>query len=111
MIDHLSKEYKIILLTKNIYVDYYKNNLNENLKERINYLKSNFPILVSISNKSFLGKLLEKEDPADRNTGTAIAEMLSIINGASIIRTHNPKITSDVIKMTKLLTKKSKKGL
>ena len=79
--------------------------------KKLNLLKTTFPILVSISNKSFLGKLLGKEDPADRNTGTAIAEMLSILNGASIIRTHNPKITSDVIKMTKLLTKKSKKGL
>ena len=74
-------------------------------------LKSKYPILVSISNKSFLGKLLEKDDPSDRNIGTALAEMTSILNGASIIRTHNPKITSDVIKMTKLLTKKSKKGL
>ena len=79
--------------------------------KKLNLLKTTFPILVSISNKSFLGKLLGKKDPSDRNTGTAIAEMLSIINGASIIRTHNPKITSDVIKMTKLLTKKSKKGL
>ena len=79
--------------------------------KKLKLLKSTFPILVSISNKSFLGKLLGKEDPTERNTGTAIAEMLSIINGASIIRTHNPKITSDVIKMTKFLTQKSKKGL
>ena len=79
--------------------------------KKLNHLKNNFPILVSISNKSFLGKLLGKENPADRNIGTSIAEMISIINGASIIRTHNPKITSDVIKMTKSLTKKSKKGL
>jgi len=74
-------------------------------------LKTTFPILISISNKSFLGKLLGKEDPSDRNVGTAIAEMLSIINGASIIRTHDPRITSDVIKATKSLAKKSKKGL
>ena len=79
--------------------------------KKLKLLKTTFPILVSISNKSFLGKLLEKEDPSDRNIGTALAEMLSIINGASIIRTHNPKITSDVIKFTKSLTKKSKKGL
>jgi len=79
--------------------------------KKLKLLKTNFPILVSISNKSFIGKLLGKENPTDRNTGTAIAEMLSIINGASIIRTHNPKITSDVIKLTKSLTKKSKKGL
>ena len=79
--------------------------------KKLKLLKTNFPILVSISNKSFLGKLLGKENPDDRSTGTAIAEMLSIINGASIIRTHNPKITSDVIKMTNSLIKKSKKGL
>ena len=81
------------------------------LTKKLKSLKTNFPILISISNKSFLGKLLGKDDPIDRNTGTAIAEMLSIINGASIIRTHNPKVTSDVIKFTELLTKKSKKGL
>ena len=74
-------------------------------------LKTTFPILVSISNKSFLGKLLEKDDPLDRNIGTALGEMISIINGASIIRTHNPKITSDIIKITKSFVKKSKKGL
>ena len=79
--------------------------------KKLKLLKTNFPILISISNKSFLGKLLGKDDPTDRNTETAIAEMLSIINGASIIRTHNPKVTSDVIKFTELLTKKSKKGL
>ena len=79
--------------------------------KKLKLLKTTFPILVSISNKSFLGKILEKEDPADRNTGTTIAEMLSIINGASIIRTYNPKITSDIIKFTKSLTQKSKKGL
>ena len=79
--------------------------------KKLKLLKTTFPILVSISNKSFLGKLLEKEDPSDRNIGTALAEMLSIINGASIIRTHNPKITSDVIQMTNSLIKKSKKGL
>ena len=79
--------------------------------KKLKFLKTNFPILVSISNKSFIGNLLGKQNPADRNIGTAIAEMLSIINGASIIRTHNPKITSDVIKLTKSLTKKSKKGL
>ena len=79
--------------------------------KELELIKTNFPILVSISNKSFIGKLLGKENPNDRNTGTAIAEMLSIVNGASIIRTHNPKITSDVIKMTKFFTQKSKKGL
>ena len=79
--------------------------------KNLKLLKTSYPILISISNKSFLGKFLEKNDPSERNIGTALAEMTSILNGASIIRTHNPKITSDVIKMAKSLTKKSKKGL
>ena len=79
--------------------------------KKLKLLKINLPILVSISNKSFLGKLFGKDDPADRNIETGIVEMLSIINGASIIRTHNPKITSDIIKLAKLVTIKSKKGL
>ena len=79
--------------------------------KELELLKTNFPILVSISNKSFLGKLLEKDDPLDRNIGTALGEMISVMNGASIIRTHNPKITSDIIKITKSFVKKSKKGL
>ena len=54
---------------------------------------------------------MEKKDPADRNTGTAIAEMLSIINGASIIRTHNPGLTSDVIKINKISHKKIQERL
>jgi len=79
--------------------------------KKLKSLQTNFPILVSISNKSFIGQLLETTDPTDRNIGTAVVEMLSIINGASIIRTHNPRVTSDVIKLAKLLTKNSKKGL
>jgi len=79
--------------------------------KNLKLLKTTFPILVSPSNKSFLGKLLENDDPTDRNTGTMLAEILSIINGASIIRTHNPKITLDVIKLAKLVMAKSKKGL
>ena len=79
--------------------------------KKLKSLKTRFPILVSISNKSFLGKILGKDDPTDRSTGTAIVEMMSIINGASIIRTHNPEITAEVIKLTKILTTKSKKGL
>ena len=74
-------------------------------------LKTNFPILISISNKSFLGKILSNDNPKDRNIGTALTEMISIMNGVDIIRTHNPRITSDVIKLTNSITKNFKKGL
>jgi len=48
-----------------------------------------FPILVSVSNKSFIGKILKKENPSDRLFGSLAAEVISVLNGVNIIRTHN----------------------
>ena len=52
-------------------------------------IKSGRPILVSVSNKSFIGKILKKENPTDRLFGSLAAEVISVLNGANIIRTHN----------------------
>ena len=52
-------------------------------------IKSGRPILVSVSNKSFIGKILKKENPSDRLFGSLTAEVISVLNGANIIRTHN----------------------
>ena len=52
-------------------------------------IKSARPILVSVSNKSFIGKILKKENPSDRLFGSLAAEVISVLNGANIIRTHN----------------------
>jgi len=52
-------------------------------------IKSGRPILVSVSNKSFIGKILKKENPSDRLFGSLAAEVISVLNGVNIIRTHN----------------------
>ena len=52
-------------------------------------IKLGMPLLVSVSNKSFIGKILKKENPSDRLFGSLAAEVISILNGANIIRTHN----------------------
>lgn len=62
-------------------------------------LKEKNPILISVSNKSFIGKILHKENPNDRLFGSLAAETISIINGADVIRTHNVKETRDVVKV------------
>lgn len=62
-------------------------------------IKQEFPILVSISNKSFIGKLQNKKDPMDRLYGTLSLEAISVINGADIIRTHNVLETKNIIKI------------
>ena len=67
--------------------DWFKRDLLilKNLKS----IKSGRPILVSVSNKSFIGKILKKENPSDRLFGSLAAEVISALNGANIIRTHN----------------------
>ncbi len=47
------------------------------------------PLLVSVSNKSFIGEILKKENPSDRLAGSLAAEVVCVLNGANIIRTHN----------------------
>ncbi len=58
-----------------------------NLKE---LSKLSLPICISISNKSFLGKLLNLQID-ERIIPSLITEIIAIINGASLIRTHNVK--------------------
>ncbi|NNM03358.1 MAG: dihydropteroate synthase, partial [Nitrosopumilus sp.] len=65
----------------------------QNLKS----IKQKFPILISVSNKSFLGNILGKENPSDRLFGSIAAEAISVIYGADIIRTHNVLATKDAI--------------
>lgn len=73
--------------------------------------KLNLPILVSVSNKSFLGKILDKKNPADRIYGSIAAEAIAVLNGANIIRTHNVKETKDAVLVAQMFSKKSKKSL
>ena len=68
-------------------------------------IKQNHPILISVSNKSFLGNLLGKENPSDRLFGSIAAETISVINGADIIRTHNVEATKDAITIASKLSK------
>ena len=73
----------------------------QNLKK----IKGKFPILVSVSNKSFIGSILKKDDPSDRLSGTIAAETISVLNGADIIRTHNVETAKDAISIAKYLVK------
>ena len=68
-------------------------------------IKQKHPILISVSNKSFLGNLLGKENTTDRLFGSIAAETISVINGADIIRTHNVSATKDAITIASKLSK------
>ena len=60
------------------------------------------PICVSISRKSFIGSLFGLEIE-DRLIPSIIAEMYSVINGASLLRTHNVKETRQAIEMLEMI--------
>ena len=79
--------------------------------QNLSSIKNGFPLLVSVSNKSFIGKLTGKADPRDRLYGSLVAELLSVINGADILRTHNVSATKDVLSIYKRLVRNNKKGL
>ena len=72
--------------------------------QNLKAIKLNKPILVSVSNKSFLGKILEKENPSDRLYGSLAAEVISVLNGAHIIRTHNVSETKDAVTIAQRLS-------
>ncbi|KAF0220211.1 MAG: dihydropteroate [Geobacteraceae bacterium] len=60
------------------------------------------PIMVGISRKSFIGKVLGRE-VGERAFGTAAAVAVALANGASIFRVHDVKEMRDVVDMATAL--------
>ena len=73
--------------------------------KNLNSIKMNYPILVSVSNKSIIGNLLEKENTSDRLFGSITAEAICVLNGANIIRSHNVMATKDAVTIASKLSK------
>ena len=61
------------------------------------------PLLVGVSRKSFIGKILGYADPADRLYGSLGVTSVAVYKGAHIIRTHDVAATRDVIRMVEWL--------
>ena len=73
--------------------------------KNLNSIKMNYPILISVSNKSIIGNLLGKENPSDRLFGSITTEAICVLNGANVIRTHNVVATKDAITIASKLSK------
>ena len=76
--------------------------------KNLNIIKQNFPILISVSNKSLIGKLLRNENPSDRLFGSIATEAICVLNGADIIRTHNVSETKDAVRVASKLKPRNK---
>jgi len=64
------------------------------------------PICISVSRKSFIGKILNIEHPEDRLFGSLAAETICALNGAHIIRTHNVSATMQAVKIAEALMRR-----
>ncbi len=101
------KNAKGMLFTK-INSDWLKRDID--VIQNLASIKLGYPLLISVSRKSFIGSLLNEKDPDKRLYGSLAAETIAILNGADIIRTHNVKATHDAIKIAQNLIG-PKKGL
>ncbi len=63
-----------------------------------------FPICLGVSRKSFIGKSLGVENPSDRLPGSLAATGVALMNcSTDIVRTHDPKETSQFVRMMELI--------
>ena len=56
------------------------------------------PVLLGTSNKTFIGRLLNKE-PHERDTGTMATIAAGALNGADIVRVHNVKKAVETVRI------------
>ena len=65
----------------------------------LNEFKSlKLPLLVGLSRKSMIGNVLDK-DVNERVLGSKLVELIALLNGADIVRTHDVSEINDVIKI------------
>jgi dihydropteroate synthase len=57
------------------------------------------PLLVGPSRKSFIGRLTQRDDPAQRLHGSLAAVSVAVYNGAAMIRTHDAAATLDAARV------------
>ncbi|MEB3753718.1 dihydropteroate synthase [Acinetobacter sp. MD2(2019)] len=58
-----------------------------------------YPILSGLSRKRFIGAVTEQSEAVDRISGSVAGHLLSIQQGASIVRTHDVRATVDAIRV------------
>ncbi|MCX7872687.1 MAG: dihydropteroate synthase [Verrucomicrobiae bacterium] len=74
------------------------------------YVKFGMPLLIGVSRKSFIGRVLNL-DVKDRMIGSVACELFAWLNGAAIIRTHNVKETLQAIRMVESILYVTRSGL
>jgi len=61
------------------------------------------PLLVGVSRKSFIGKLLGKQEAKDRLLGSLACAAIAVNNGAHVLRVHDVKETVETVRIAERL--------
>jgi len=67
---------------------------------------ADLPIVIGTSRKSFLGKLLNGAPAHERLYGTIATEVVSVLNGAHIVRVHDVKAAVEAVKVAEAIMAK-----
>src|SRR5690606_25018530 len=67
------------------------------LQEFYKLTEMGYAILSALSRKRFIGAVLDGAEPQARAVGSATAHLLSIQQGACMVRAHDVKATADAI--------------
>jgi dihydropteroate synthase len=73
------------------------------LRELAELRSLGFPLLVGVSRKSFIGKILGQPSAADRLIGSLTCAAIAVYNGAHIVRAHDVKETVEAVRMAERL--------
>jgi dihydropteroate synthase len=63
------------------------------------------PSCISISRKSFIGKILGIENPDDRLVGSLAATSIAVFNGVNLVRTHDVGATVQAVRLAENIRK------
>ena len=74
------------------------------VRELERFTATDFPVLLAISRKDFIGESIGEAAPGDRLQGTIAATALAVAKGAAMIRTHDVRATADAIAVTLAIT-------
>jgi dihydropteroate synthase len=75
------------------------------LREHKKFTELGVPMLLGVSRKSTIGKILGGVLPSERASGSIAAAVYGAMNGAKIIRTHDVKQTVEALKVTDRLAR------
>ncbi len=68
------------------------------------------PLCVGLSRKSFLGKILNLENPEERLPASLAATAVAVMNGANVVRTHDVRETVQAVRIVEAMTRRSRRA-